>query len=68
MSLRDFHIVFIIAAILCSLSFGYWAWQQYIQDGSPVYFITAVACGIIAVGLTIYEIGFVRKTKNGMTR
>ena len=31
MSLKEFHIIFVVAAIFCSIAFGYWAVQQYVQ-------------------------------------
>ena len=63
MSLKEFHLVFVSAAILCSLVFGYWATQQYAQNPNTDYLMTAVGAFGVALALVIYEIIFARKIK-----
>ncbi len=63
LSLKEFHLVFIGAAILCSAIFGYWATQQYIHNLDLSNLATAVGAFGVALALVIYEIIFIRKVK-----
>ena len=63
MSLKEFHLVFVGAAILCSGVFGYWATRQYANDPGAGYLMTAVGAFGIALALVVYEIIFARKIK-----
>ncbi len=63
LSLKEFHLVFVSAAILCSLVFGYWATRQYVQAPGASYLATAVGAFGVALALVIYEIIFIRKVK-----
>ena len=56
MGLKTFHLIFIVAAIILSLLFGYWAWKQYQMSQVIGYLVTFFASIIVAVGLIIYEI------------
>ncbi len=63
MSLKEFHLVFVSAAIVCSLIFGYWATRQYAQDPGASYLATAIGAFGVALALVIYEIVFACKIK-----
>lgn len=63
MSLRDFHVVFIVAAVLCAMGFGWWGMAQYLQGYQFAYFLTAAASWVMAAGLVIYEIFFIKHIK-----
>ncbi|MBI5150306.1 MAG: hypothetical protein HZA28_06015 [Candidatus Omnitrophica bacterium] len=63
MSLRDFHILFVTASILCSIGFGWWAVNQYAAQPGWNYLTTALASFFIAGGLVIYEVLFIKKIK-----
>jgi len=54
MSLRTFHIIFIVCSILVSIGFGYWAIRN-------LHHWTAVGSFALAVGLIFYEIKFLKK-------
>ncbi|MDB6018087.1 MAG: hypothetical protein JWR19_2576 [Pedosphaera sp.] len=65
MSLKAFHLVFIVSAILLALGFGAWSWMNYNSpQGVRLDLVWAVASLVSAVGLVIYEIYFLRKLKN----
>ena len=64
MSIKDFHIIFIIAAIIISFGFAYWAFLQYIQLSSGSYMLTSVVSLLIGISLIIYEIKFIQKIRN----
>ncbi len=63
LSLKEFHLVFVSAAILCSIVFGYWATRQYAQSPNVNYLLTAVGAFGVALALVVYEIKFARKIK-----
>ena len=62
-SLKEFHIVFITASVLLSLGVATWGLVQYNQLHGRFYVETFILSSIAAVGLTIYEVYFVKKMK-----
>ena len=63
MSLKQFHIVFIICSIICAAFFAYWSFAQYSRQESIFYLISGIIAAASVIGLCIYEISFIRKTK-----
>jgi hypothetical protein len=63
MSLKGFHIVFIIFSTLLALGIGAWCIWLNLVEGVPVYLAGAIASFLAAVGLLIYGIWFYRKMK-----
>jgi len=63
MSLRTFHIIFIVCSIVLSIGFGYWAINGYQQDHTLGLLWTGVGSFIVAIGLIIYEYQFIKKVK-----
>lgn len=57
MSLRAFHILFIVLAILMSAGCAWWA---FANEMAPVF---GLAFAVTAIGLVIYGIYFLRKTR-----
>lgn len=57
MSLRAFHILFIILSILMSAGCAWWAFANGV---APLF---GISCVVVAVGLVVYAILFLRKTK-----
>ena len=65
MSLKAFHLVFIIASILLALGFGAWSLVNYFsQHGGIWYLLAGIGSLLAAVGLVFYERYFLKKTKN----
>ncbi len=64
MSLRDFHIIFIISAILLSMGFGFWAIEQYQFFRGLTYIITSIFSFLFSLMLIVYEINFIKKIKS----
>jgi hypothetical protein len=58
MSLRAFHIVFITLSVFLAAGCAWWA---FANEAAPAFGIVSAA---VAVGLVIYEILFLRKTRN----
>jgi len=64
MSLKAFHLVFIIASIVLAIGFGVWAAVAFFKSGGVVNLIVALASFGAGVGLVFYERYFLKKTKN----
>jgi hypothetical protein len=63
MSLRGFHIVFIVFSTLLAVSVGFWCIWVDLVEGAPVFLAGAVCSFVVAVGLIIYGIWFYKKMK-----
>ena len=63
MSLKAFHLVFLVAATLCSASFGAWSIHQYSATGAVQYALLAALGLGLAVALPIYGVWFLKKTR-----
>ena len=64
MSLKAFHLIFIIASIALAIGFGIWLAKNYFTDGGVTNLIGAIVSFGVAVGLVFYERYFLKKTKN----
>lgn len=64
MSLKAFHLVFIIASIALAVGFGVWAAAAFFKNGGVMNLIVALASFGAGVGLVFYERYFLKKTKN----
>jgi hypothetical protein len=64
MSLKAFHIVFIIASIILAFGFGIWLAVTFFKEGGVMNLIFAIASFGAGVGLIFYERYFLKKTKN----
>jgi hypothetical protein len=61
MSLKDFHLVFIVCSVILSAGFGVWGLNQFQQSGVTSYLMTAAGSFLAAVGLAVYAVFFLRK-------
>jgi len=63
-SLKAFHVFFVIVSTLCALGFGAWAIGDYLRTGN----IGVLALGVLgfaaAGALVWYGLWFLRKLKN----
>ena len=57
MSLRTFHLFFISMAVLLCVGFGFWSFRE------PGYFAAGIGSFVVAAGLAVYEITFLRRTR-----
>ena len=58
MSLRAFHVFFIFLAVLMCAGCAWWAFANGV---APVF---GAVCAVAAVGLAVYGILFLKKSKN----
>jgi hypothetical protein len=63
MSLKGFHIVFIVFSTLLALGLGAWCIWVDLVEGAPVYLTGAIASFIAAAALIVYGVWFYRKMK-----
>lgn len=63
MSLRFFHLVFIVLALLLSVLTGLWSLGQYRDLGSGSWLALGIVCLAVAAGLVVYGMWFLRKTR-----
>lgn len=65
MSLKAFHLIFIVASILLVVGFGVWSLLNYLSpDGRTRDLVLAIASAVVAVSLLVYERYFLKKLKN----
>ena len=63
MSLKGFHIVFIIFSTLLALGCGAWCIWINLVEGAPVFLAGAIASFVVAIALVVYGVWFYRKMK-----
>ncbi|MGI8605263.1 MAG: hypothetical protein ACR2OZ_20005 [Verrucomicrobiales bacterium] len=59
MSLKSFHVFFIVLAILCTLGFCAWVFQA--DHVTVALCVSGVVSGVIGVALAVYGVWFVVK-------
>lgn len=59
MSLKSFHIVFIVLAVLSSLGFAVWAFTRGGAEVGSALGLLGVFSGLAAVALAVYGVWFV---------
>ena len=59
-SLRSFHLVFILLAIVGADLFGGWALHEYHVRGDVATLWLGIACMVGGLGLAAYSVHFVR--------
>jgi len=63
MSLKAFHVVFVVLSTLCALGFGVWSVADYMRTGSGGTLALGIAGFAAAVALVWYGFWFLRKLK-----
>jgi len=64
MSLKAFHLVFIVASIALAFGFGIWLVKTFFSEGGILNLLFAAASFGTGVGLIFYERYFLKKTKD----
>lgn len=65
MSLKAFHIVFIVASVLLAAGFATWSIMNYFSPGGRlVDLLVGIGSAIVALALLVYERYFLKKTKD----
>lgn len=64
MSLRAFHILFILVSVAFALGFSAWLVDNYLIDGGVSWLIGAILSLCSAAGMAAYAVRFARKTRS----
>ena len=64
MSLKAFHIFFIIVSTALTIGFGLWATQDFAATGNRVNLAMGVGSFLSSIALIWYGAWFLRKLKN----
>ncbi len=64
MSLKTFHIFFIVLSTLLAVAFGVWAVNDFGRSGSQLHLALGVGSFIASDALVWYGVWFLRKLKN----
>jgi hypothetical protein len=63
MSLRAFHVLFIVLSVILTAFFAAWAFGQYQADPAIGFVVAGVASLAAGIGLVLYLVAFLKKTK-----
>lgn len=63
MSLKYFHLLFILTATVVSLFFGFWAIQAAMNRTHASYFLLGALSFVAGICLIVYSIQFLKKFK-----
>ncbi len=64
MSLKAFHIFFIVCSALLAAGIGVWQIMDFAATGRPVTAILGGASILAGVGLVVYGVSFLKKLKH----
>ncbi len=64
MSLKAFHVFFITISVLLCLGFGAWCLGSEYAHGKMAYTVAGIVSFVLGIVLVIYEITFLKKTKD----
>jgi hypothetical protein len=64
MSLKAFHVFFVIVSVLCALGFGAWSIAEYLRTGRGSVLLLGILGFAAAAALVWYGLWFLRKLKN----
>jgi hypothetical protein len=64
MSLKIFHLFFITISVLLCLGFGAWCLGSEYAAGKWAYTVAGVVSFLLGLVLVVYEIAFLKKTKD----
>ena len=64
MSLKAFHIVFISISVLLAMGFAAWEIKGFVTAGNTGQLMAGIVSVLIAIGLSIYGVRFMKKLKH----
>ncbi len=64
MSLKAFHIVFVVVSSLLAFGFGAWALNQYLTSGGTANLAYGIGSLLAGIGLIVYGVIFLKKLKH----
>ena len=64
MSLKAFHVFFVIVSLICTVGFGIWGVRSYQNAGEVADLFMGIGSFVVTIALLIYFRWFLRKLKN----
>ena len=64
MSLKTFHIAFIIVSATLAFGFSVWLVKMYLENNGAMYITGSAFSFLAGVGLIVYGIRFLKKLKH----
>lgn len=64
MSLKAFHVFFVLLAIALSAMCALWAAREYMNEHATGMLVFAILSALSGVGILIYGVWFIRKQKH----
>jgi uncharacterized phage infection (PIP) family protein YhgE len=64
MSLKAFHILFIVLSFMLAVGFAAWAGMAYSSDHSAGHLVLSICSGLVAIALVFYARYVLKKLKN----
>ena len=64
MTLRTFHMVFLLLVIMGADLFGGWAVREYRDAGDPLILVSGIASMVGGLGLAAYVLWLIHKMDN----
>jgi hypothetical protein len=64
MSLKAFHVIFIVCSIALAIAFGGWAINSFKEQHSYADLFAGIGSFRTAMGLVLYEVMFIKKVKD----
>ena len=61
MSLKSFHIIFILISSLCAIFFGIWFYKEWVLYQNNIYLIYSLIGAILCVCLFFYGKWFIKE-------
>lgn len=61
MSLKSFHIFFIVVSVVLAFGFGAWGVYFHLVDSNLLYFVLGVSSFAVGIGLVVYGVKVARK-------
>ncbi len=64
MSLKFFHVLFVVLATLLSVGFAVWSFAQAAAGAGGLYRVLGILALVVAVALVVYGRWFLKKMKD----
>jgi hypothetical protein len=63
MSLKGFHLIFILISVIFAFWFAHYEWTVYQAGRTTIDLVLSIGIGLVGLGLIVYGISFQRKAK-----
>jgi len=64
MSLKAFHVVFIVLSLILSVGMAIYSFSQISEGGSPMYWVFGIGASVGSVALLVYGKYFLKKLRH----